>query len=183
MRLTVWLLLLMAALAVVLPQFAVPLLLPAGTLRAPVPASLNEPATWPYAFGAAVCHQRPDRSFALEGNQLPVCERCLAIELGMAAALAAAVLVAPRGGFVASLSAFLPERFRTLTGVLAVGLLLMFPMVLDGGLQLATAYVSATPQRVATGFLYGIGQAGIVIGCAAWLAARENESLIPSHGR
>ena len=115
----------------------------------PSTASLGEPATWPYAFGALVCHQRPDRSFSLAGNQLPVCERCLAIELGMAAAFALAVLVVPRGGFVASLSAFLPERLRSTAGVLAVGLLLMLPMVLDGGLQLVTAYVSATPQRVA----------------------------------
>lgn len=171
MRRTVWLLLVLAALAVIVPQFAVPLAVPAGTLRAPIAASLDEPATWPYAFGAHVCHQRPDRSFALDGNQLPVCERCLAIELGMAAAFAAAVLVAPRGGFFASLSAFLPRVLRSPAGVLAAGLVLLLPMVLDGGLQLATAYVSATPQRVATGFLYGIGQAGIVIGIAAWLLA------------
>ena len=101
----------------------------------------------------------------------------------MAAAFALAVLVVPRGGFVASLSAFLPERLRSTAGVLAVGLLLMLPMVLDGGLQLVTAYVSATPQRIVTGFLYGIGQAGIVIGTAAWLVARRSESLMPSRGR
>ena len=59
----------------------------------------------------------------------------------------------------------------------------MLPMVLDGGLQLVTAYVSATPQRVVTGFLYGIGQAGIVIGIAAWLVARRSESLMPSRRR
>jgi uncharacterized membrane protein len=177
-----WVLLLLAALAVILPQVAVPIAAPAGTLSVPVAASLGEPATWPYALGMLVCHQRADRSFALDGNQLPVCERCLAIELGMAAAFAAAVIVGPRGGFVASLSTFLPGRLRSTAGVLAVGLALMLPMVLDGGLQLVTAYVSATPQRVATGFLYGIGQAAIVIGVAAWLM-RRNESLMPSRGR
>ncbi|MEN6342698.1 MAG: DUF2085 domain-containing protein [Methanospirillum sp.] len=136
-----------------------------------MPTSLVEPATWPYAFGALVCHQWPDRSFALVGNQLPVCERCLAVELGMTAAFGAAVVVRPPSGFFPSLGAFLPRRFRSPSSVLAVGLGLMFPMVLDGGLQIVTAYVSATPQRVATGFLYGIGQAGIVIGLVAFALA------------
>jgi uncharacterized membrane protein len=148
-----------------------------------VTASPGEPATWPYAFGALVCHQRPDRSFSLAGNQLPVCERCLAIELGMAAACAGAVLVAPHWGFFASFSAFLPVRLRSTAGALAVGLLLMLPMVLDGGLQLVTVYVSATPQRVLTGFLYGIGQAGILIGTATWLVAIQSESLMQSRRR
>jgi uncharacterized membrane protein len=172
-RRTAYLVLLLAAFAVVLPQLAVPLLAPPGTLRAPVDTSFSAPVTWPYAFGAAVCHQRPDRSFALGGNQLPVCERCLAIEFGMLAAFGAAVALEPRGGFVESLGAFLPRRLRSRTGVLAVGLALMLPMVLDGGLQLVTVYVSAAPQRVVTGFLYGIGQAGIVIGISAWFLARR----------
>lgn len=172
-----WACLLAIAAIVILPQIVVPLAMPAGTLRAPVPPALGEPATWPYAFGALVCHQRPDRSFFLSGNQVPVCERCLAIEFGMAAAFAAAVLVAPSGGFFGSLSRFLPRRLRSAAAVLALGLVLMLPMVFDGGLQLVTGYVSGTPQRVATGFLYGIGQAGIVIGIAAWLLVEPGESL------
>ncbi len=171
MRRAPWLLLFLAALAVIGPQLLVPLALPAGTLHAPVTVSLGEPATWPYAFGALVCHQRPDRSFALADNQLPVCERCLAIELGMAAAFAGAVAISPPSGFFASLGAFLPRWFRTPAGVLAIGLVLMLPIVLDGGLQLVTPYVSATPQRVLSGLLYGIGQGGLAIGIIAWLGA------------
>lgn len=183
MRRAIWVLLLLASLAVVLPQVAVSLVLPPGTVHAPVAPSLGEPVTWPYAFGALVCHQLPDRSFTIAGNQFPVCERCLAVELGMVAALAAAVLVAPRGGFVTALSAFLPGRLRSRAGVLATGVALMLPMVLDGGLQLATAYVSATPQRLLTGFLYGIGQAGVVIGLVALLLDDRSESLMGSPGR
>ncbi len=190
MRRAIWVLLLLASLAVVLPQVAVSLVLPPGTVHAPVAPSLGEPVTWPYAFGALVCHQLPDRSFTIAGNQFPVCERCLAVELGMVAALAAAVLVAPRGGFVAprggfvtALSAFLPGRLRSRADVLATGVALMLPMVLDGGLQLATAYVSAMPQRLLTGFLYGIGQAGVVIGLAARLLDDRSESLMGSPGR
>ncbi len=183
MRRAIWVLLLLASLAVVLPQVAVSLVLPPGTVHAPVAPSLGEPVTWPYAFGALVCHQLPDRSFTIAGNQFPVCERCLAVELGMVAALAAAVLVAPRGGFVTALSAFLPGRLRSRADVLATGVALMLPMVLDGGLQLATAYVSAMPQRLLTGFLYGIGQAGVVIGLAARLLDDRSESLMGSPGR
>ena len=183
MRRAIWALLVLAALSVVLSQVAVPLVLQPGTVHVPVTASPAEPATWPYAIGALVCHQLPGRSFSIAENQLPVCERCLAVELGMTAALAAAAIIAPRGGFVGALSAFLPGRLRSRAGVLVVGVALMLPMVLDGGLQLATPYVSATPQRLLTGFLYGIGQAGIVVGLAARLIDSRSESLMGSHGR
>ena len=29
-----------------------------------------------YAIGGVVCHQRPDRSFFIDGHQLPICARC-----------------------------------------------------------------------------------------------------------
>ncbi len=37
-----------------------------------------------YAFGALVCHQRPERSFHLAGAQLPVCARCTGLYLSAA---------------------------------------------------------------------------------------------------
>ncbi len=42
-------------------------------------------ATVLYAAGAFICHQRPERSFHLDGAQLPVCARCLGIYAGAAA--------------------------------------------------------------------------------------------------
>jgi uncharacterized membrane protein len=86
-------------------------------------------------------------------------------------------------GFLRLTLGFLPERIRSTADRLVVGLLLMLPMVLDSRLQLVTGYVSATPQRVITGFPYGIGQSGIVVGIAAWLVARRSESLMPSRRR
>jgi len=162
---------LLLSLGVILPQFLVPLALPPGTLHAPVSVSFDRPETWPYAFGAMVCHQRPDRSFSLRENQLPVCERCLAIELGMTLAFGAAALVPPPPGFFASLGHFLPRRLRGRAGVLTAGIALVLPMVLDGGLQLVTPYVSTTPVRVLTGLLYGVGQGGLAIGVVGWLTA------------
>jgi hypothetical protein len=59
-------------------------------------------AAWPRLRGSAVraavapvyadlCHQRPERSYALGGEPMPVCARCLGVWLGLlAAALAAA---------------------------------------------------------------------------------------------
>lgn len=35
-----------------------------------------------YAAGSLVCHQRPDRSFHVDGAQLPVCARCLGLYVG-----------------------------------------------------------------------------------------------------
>ena len=37
-----------------------------------------------YAAGALMCHQLPDRSFHLQGIQLPVCARCLGLYGGAA---------------------------------------------------------------------------------------------------
>ena len=48
-----------------------------------------------YAFGALVCHQRPERSFHWDGAQLAVCARCTGIYLG-ACVTAVLAFVPPR---------------------------------------------------------------------------------------
>lgn len=35
-----------------------------------------------YAAGALICHQLPDRSFHVQGSQLPVCARCFGLYAG-----------------------------------------------------------------------------------------------------
>lgn len=42
-----------------------------------------------FAVGSVVCHQLPERSFFLDGRQLPVCARCTGLYLSGAAGLAA----------------------------------------------------------------------------------------------
>jgi len=37
-----------------------------------------------YATGGLICHQRPERSFFLDGHQLPVCARCTGVYLSAA---------------------------------------------------------------------------------------------------
>jgi uncharacterized membrane protein len=34
-----------------------------------------------FTIGGVVCHQRPERSFFIEGHQLPVCARCTGLYL------------------------------------------------------------------------------------------------------
>ena len=34
-----------------------------------------------FEIGAVICHQRPDRSFFIDGHQLPVCARCTGLYL------------------------------------------------------------------------------------------------------
>ena len=41
-----------------------------------------------YAVGSVICHQLPDRSFFIDGWQMPVCARCTGLYLGGTAGLA-----------------------------------------------------------------------------------------------
>lgn len=46
-----------------------------------------------FAIGSVICHQLPDRSFFVDGRQLPVCARCTGLYLGAAAGFAAWLMV------------------------------------------------------------------------------------------
>lgn len=43
------------------------------------------PAAFMYVLGSRICHQIAERSFHLDGAQLPVCARCFGIYVGFAA--------------------------------------------------------------------------------------------------
>ena len=47
-----------------------------------------------FPVGAFICHQRPERSFFLHAQQLPVCARCTGLYVGAALAVPAALLAA-----------------------------------------------------------------------------------------
>jgi uncharacterized membrane protein len=97
-----------------------------------------------YNLGDANCHQRAERSFFLNGNQLPFCARCTSIFFGLA--IGAALLI-----------------FISLELQLFWILLGLVPMALDGGLQLITDYESTNIMRFLTGSLAGI-VTGIALG-------------------
>lgn len=92
---------------------------------------------WSMKLGATTgCHQKPERSFFINGYQFPVCARCTGILLG----------------YIASF---------VLLGRIEINywmcILLLLPMAIDGLSQLKGKRESTQFLRVTTGFLGGIG--------------------------
>ena len=82
------------------------------------------------------CHCREERSFHYHGQRFPICARCT-------------------GELVGILSAALwyPWVHISLLWVI----LLMLPLVLDGGIQALGFYESTNSRRFITGLLFGYG--------------------------
>ena len=87
----------------------------------------------PILFG---CHCLDRRSFHYKGKKLPLCARCTGELVGILVALASIAFVRPP---------------------LWILLVLMAPMVLDGGVQMLTPYESGNLRRLITGGLFGFG--------------------------
>lgn len=82
------------------------------------------------------CHCREERSFHYKGEKFPICARCTGELMGM---------------LVSVFSCFF---FRL---PLFWAILIMLPMIVDGLVQMFTAYESNNIRRVVTGFLFGFG--------------------------
>ena len=99
---------------------------------------------WPwdaiYSSGDRLCHQQAERSFFINGNQMPFCSRCTAIWLGFAVGL----------GFMVFYKIKLNEKFLIL---LIVGIV---PIGIDGIGQLFGFWESTNIIRLLTGLLVGI---------------------------
>ena len=111
-----------------------------------------------YTIGDWNCHQIATRSLFLNGNQMPFCARDTGILLGAIIGMAFAIAFNP--------------RFRWI--YIALGLV---PLVLDGGLQLLTAYESTNAIRMLTGAIAGI-TASLLLSHLAWTSlsvSRENK--------
>lgn len=86
---------------------------------------------------AFMCHQIPERSFHIKGKQFPLCARCTGILFGYILGIIIAC--------VTSCSNYLWF------------LLLIIPMVIDGGRQILLKKESNNCRRFITGILGGIG--------------------------
>ena len=104
----------------------------------------------PIIFG---CHCRPERSFFFRGRQFPLCARCTGELLGILAAVGSWWLWRPP---------------------VALALVLLVPLVVDGLVQLCTAYESRNYRRLWTGVLFGYGLTALFFLSTAWEIGRAH---------
>ncbi len=127
-------------------------------------SELNPYYAFVYAFGDLNCHQKHERSWTINGNQMPVCARDVGIFLGLALG---GWWFSRRGLnrwtirdsfltlFPDSMIAPLYTSDRRLSAMFGTGILCCLPVVLDGGIQAISAYESVNPVRILTGIPFG----------------------------
>ena len=89
-----------------------------------------------YISGDYMCHQHSDRSFFINGNQMPYCSRCTGMYLGLSFGFLIGALYRVRVGF-------------------SLYILVILPLALDGFMQLISPYESTNLMRIITGNLAG----------------------------
>jgi uncharacterized membrane protein len=165
------------------PFFLTPLFLPSGTvshLDGAMGSMDNLEAigglpAWArpvYLFGDFECHQMQRRSFSINDNQMPICARDTGMFLGFFIGAILSLFALPRveeEDRAATLLRF--QRKISLEGrpnmVKLMALVLLAPLVLDGGIQILTQvmhghgliyfyYESNNILRLMTGILFGL---------------------------
>ena len=147
----------------ILLQFIIPLLLPANIIldlsgivgledSEYLTNTLPFPSSMVYKMGDIMCHQKAERSFFINGNQMAFCSRCTGIFLGLSIGMIIAVF----------------KKLR-LDGKFIILLVTAFvPISIDGIGQLFGFWESNNLIRVITGL-----SAGIVCGIAIGLIVDE----------
>lgn len=110
-----------------------------------------------YTLGDIICHQKQERSYTFNSNQMPVCARDIGLLFGLAIGFGLAITTAKQS-YVLSTAAQL-THVRGLYRVTALMILLLGPMIIDGLFQSLTAYESTNVLRTTTGLLFGVGLA------------------------
>jgi uncharacterized membrane protein len=100
-----------------------------------------------YDMGDRLCHQKAERSFFINGNQMPFCSRCTAIWLGIAVGLGVMIFY----------------KIKLTSKFLFLIFLGFIPIFIDGFGQLFGFWESSNIIRVLTGLLVGV-VSGIAIG-------------------
>ncbi len=104
---------------------------------------VNPVASTVYSIGDFYCHQLSDRSYFLNGNQLPFCARDVGVFAGVVS------------GAIVSLMFAFDLRWRWLVVAL-------LPIAIDGGIQSITGYDSTNGVRLITGAIAGMAIAGCI---------------------
>ncbi|MGA1848524.1 MAG: DUF2085 domain-containing protein [Thermoplasmatota archaeon] len=132
-----------------------------------------------YTFGDINCHQMEERSIMVNGNQMPVCARDVAIFIGFLLGSILLFRAVASDNPAETVVSVMPGKVRknrfvrkhpglTVTALL---LLMIVPTALDGGIQMLSTmdllpfgidYESTNPTRLITGFPMGVA-AGILM--------------------
>ena len=127
-------------------------------------SDLNPYYAFVYAFGDFNCHQKHERSWTINGNQMPVCARDVGIFLGLALG---GWWFSRRGLnrwtirdtfltlFPDSSTTPLYKKDKRLLAMFGLGILFCLPVILDGGIQAVTSYESINSVRISTGIPFG----------------------------
>lgn len=115
-----------------------------GILAPILEASRSSMAASVYGFLSYFCHQRPSRSWFLLGSNLGLCARTFSLYASLAV-FGAALLSSNR------------LRKWVSGWSMSWGVLLITPLVVDGGAQLVGGWTSTNLLRAMTGILAGIG--------------------------
>lgn len=110
-------------------------------------------ATVAYLTGSFICHQRPERTFHVDGIALPVCARCT----GVYAGAAAGVVVALWPGFARRARRAPASRWRPALTACAA------PMAVSFLVEWLTPLPVSNLARAATGVIAGAAVASFVI--------------------
>jgi uncharacterized membrane protein len=124
-----------------------------------------------YTIGDFLCHQKDNRCFEINNNQMPVCVRCFAVYLGFIIALFFTLSISnslSKNDYLLKVIPYnLREKLEKKFGIKYLPLILigvfLIPVAIDGGLQLFTSYESVNILRILSGFPAGfIG--GVILG-------------------
>lgn len=123
--------------------------------NADITEDMNPYARFYYQAGDVNCHTIKERSFFINGNQMPFCVRDVAIFFGMALGLGIALF----------------KVFQIKLWWLIGGLV---PMGVDGTVQLLTTYESNNVLRLITGILAGL-VCTLALGFVMWDVSKSAE--------
>ena len=84
------------------------------------------------------CHSIPERCFVYQNRHLPICARCTGILFG-------------------GISSLIIFNIFNLNLSFSTSLILMLPMIMDGGLQYLNYLISNNNRRFLTGLFFGLG--------------------------
>ena len=128
-------------------------------------SELNPYAALIYGFGDLNCHQKHDRTWSLNGNQMPVCVRDVGIFFGF---FLGSIIWYRKGlnrwTITDSIISVYPStlydsiyiRGRRSIAVWLFAAIAIIPMGLDGGIQAISSYESNSFMRLFTGIPFGL---------------------------